>query len=490
MYNILQLPGGGAAKGWLMLLAGLFLPMLVMAQEPVIKLGKNTIALNEPFTITVTVSNEDLKNYQGFPDIPGFAKAGTNSSTSTSFVNGNISFTQSITQNYIAQKEGTYTLKPFTMKINGSNVRAPGSNITVGAPKEARRQQHDPYNYDPFEDWFGSAAPSDKEYVDVKEDAFFAVTTSHDQVYVGEGFTATVALFVAEDNQAEMNFYELGAQLGEIIKKIRPANCWEENYGIDEIHAKMVTVNNKKYKQYKIFQATYFPLNTQTVKFPSIGLKMVKYKIAKEPSFFGNNRVEDFKTFYSEPKEVNVKELPPHPLKDVVAVGNYKLAETVSKKEVNTGESFNYTFRINGEGNISAINAPQMPSSARCDFYPPTVRQSINRVNNRVSGSKTFNYYAVPTVPGQVKMGDYFSWVYFNPTLHKYDTLRAKLTVNATGERQLSATGSTSNDNFYRLIDQVDNKPISRHHDIDLRTIANIFMGLLLVVTVFIMVKK
>ncbi len=490
MHTKLQLSKVGAQFYILLLLIALLLPRLAWAQDPVIKLGKNSIALNEPFTITVTVSNEDLKNYQGFPDIPGFTKAGTNSSTSTSFVNGNISFTQSITQNYIAQKEGTYTLKPFTMKINGSSVRAPGSTITVGAPKEARRQQHDPYSYDPFEDWFGSAAPASKEYIDVKEDAFFAVTTSHEQVYVGEGFTTTVALFVAEDNQAEMNFYELSSQLGEIIKKIRPTNCWEENFNIDEIHPKMVTIDNKRYKQYKIFQATYFPLNTQTVKFPSVSLKMVKYKIAKEPSFFGNNRVEDFKTFHSEPKEVKVKELPPHPLKDVVAVGNFKLAETVSKKKVNTGESFNYTFRINGEGNISSINAPEMPASARCDFYAPTVRQSINRVNNKVSGSKTFNYYAVPTAAGEVKMGDYFSWVYFNPTLHKYDTLRAKLTVMAVGERQLSATGNAANDNFYRLIDQVDNKPISRHHDIDLRMIANIFLGLLLVVTVFIMVKK
>ena len=32
-----------------------------------------------------------------------------------------------------------------------------------------------------------------------------------------------------------MRFYELGKQLTEIIKKIKPANCWEENFNIENI---------------------------------------------------------------------------------------------------------------------------------------------------------------------------------------------------------------------------------------------------------------
>ncbi|HRG10756.1 MAG TPA: hypothetical protein PLJ08_19425, partial [Cyclobacteriaceae bacterium] len=67
------------------------------------------------------------------------------------------------------------------------------------------------------------------------------------------------------------------------------------------IEGEHVEINGKGYTQYKIYQGTFYPLNTKDVEFPSIGLEMIKYKVAKNPSFFGQNRQEDFKTFYSKP---------------------------------------------------------------------------------------------------------------------------------------------------------------------------------------------
>ena len=65
---------------------------------------------------------------------------------------------------------------------------------------------------------------------------------------------------------------------------------------------------------------------------------MIKYKVAKNPSFFGQNRKEDFKKFYTKAKRVKVKELPPHPLKNSVAVGDYKLDERIRTKDLETGK--------------------------------------------------------------------------------------------------------------------------------------------------------
>ena len=122
-------------------------------------------------------------------------------------------------------------------------------------------------------------------------------------------------------NRAPLQFYELGKQLSGILKDVRPGNCWEENFNIENINDETVIINNKRYSQYKLYQGTFYPLNTEAIKFPSVGLKMIKYKVAKNPSFFGQNRKEDFKTFNSKPRTVRVRELPLHPLKDVVAVG-------------------------------------------------------------------------------------------------------------------------------------------------------------------------
>jgi hypothetical protein len=189
-----------------------------------------------------------------------------------------------------------------------------------------------------------------------------------------------------------------------------------------------------------------------------VGLEMIKYQVAKNPSFFGQNRREDFKKFHTRPKRVTAKELPAHPLQDVVAVGDYKLDERIRSTDLITGQSAGYNFNIYGEGNISAIDKPVPNRNDRFEFYEPNVRQDITRQNNRVTGTKSFNYFLIPKEPGQYKLGDYFSWVYFNPRLKQYDTLKSRLTVYVTGESKKNET-IQSNDpgNFYDRINGANN---------------------------------
>jgi hypothetical protein len=294
--------------------------------------------------------------------------------------------------------------------------------------------------------------------VDVKDEALLAVSTSKDEVYVGEGFNATLSFLISDNNRAPMQFYDLGKQLADILKKLKPANCWEENFDIENIEGEHIQIGGKGYTQYKIYQATFFPLNNQPVEFPSVGLKMIKFKVAKNPSFFGQNRQEDFKTFYSKSKIVRVKELPPHPLKDAVAVGNYKLDERINMNEVQTGQSVSYDFNIYGEGNISSIAKPNLVKDNNFDFYEPNVKQNITRESGRVAGTKSFSYFMIPKEPGTYDMGKYFQWVFFNPETKRYDTLRSQQTINVIGESQQNqAISSNDLGSFYDRIDATDN---------------------------------
>jgi hypothetical protein len=139
---------------------------------------------------------------------------------------------------------------------------------------------------------------------------------------------------------------------------------------------------------------------------------MIKFKVAKNPSFFGQNRKEDFKTFYSKEKTVKVKELPPHPLRDAVAVGDYRMDERLNNTRLTTGQSVSYDFNIYGEGNISSIEKPPVPASDQFEFYEPNMKQNINRENGRVTGSKSFSYFMIPKEPGTYRLGDYFQWIF------------------------------------------------------------------------------
>lgn len=439
---------------------GLFLASLVSnaisAQSVQIILGPDEIGENQTWTITITVQNDRLKSYDNFPEISGFRKRGQSTQSTTNIVNGQISSSQSVIMTYLPERQGTFTIPSFTMKVNDKPVNVPGKKVRVGAPLQ--QQQRDPFKnfFDrSTDDFFDSG---DTEFVDIKEDAFLALTTSKDEVYVGEGFNTTLSFFVSQDNRAPLQFYELGKQLADLLKKIKPVTCWEENFNIENIEGENVKINGRDYTQYKVYQASYFPLNTEAIDFPSVSLEMIKYKVAKNPSFFGQNRREDFKKFYTKPKKVRVKELPPHPLRDAVSVGDYRLDERIRGTDLVTGQSAGYNFNIFGEGNISAIEKPLAKSNDRFEFYEPNVRQDITRQNNRVTGTKSFSYFMIPKEPGQYKLGDYFQWVFFNPKVGKYDTLKSQLTVYVTGEsKKNEAIQSNDLGNFYDRIDSADN---------------------------------
>lgn len=460
------------------------------SQNVQITLGPDEIGQNQGWTITVTVNNDRLKNYDNFPDIEGFQKRGTSSSSQTNIINGQISSSQSIIMTYAPTRQGTVTVPSFKMKVNDQPFSVTGKKVKVGAPVQS--QQADPFrsffDRDP-NNFFGRSEPT--EFVDVKEDALLALTNSKDEVYMGEGFTTTLSFLVADNNRALLQFHEIGKQLSEILKKLKPGNCWEENFNIENIEGEPIKVGDKNYMQYKIYQATFFPLNNQPVVFPSVGLEMIKFKVAKNPSFFGQNRKEDFKTFYSRAKTVRVKELPPHPLRDEVAVGKYKLDERINRTELQTGQSVSYDFNVYGEGNISGIAKPVLPANSSFDFYEPNIKQNINREAGHITGTKSFSYFMIPKEPGTYKLGDYFRMVYFNLETKKYDTLKSHLVVNVVGEsfKNLSI-GSNDLGSFYDRIDSTDNSLRSFSDSRWMKWSINIFIIVLLSASVYVVLKK
>jgi hypothetical protein len=466
----------------------LLLAQSAYSQEVKVELGPDQVASNQLWTITITVENERLKNYSPFPEIEGLVKRGTSSSTSTSFVNGRMTSSQSIIQNYLPAREGRIRIPTFKITVNDEVYEIPGKEIIVGPAQQRRQQRVDPF--DPFQDLF-NRNQSTQEFVDVEADAFLALTTDKNEVYVGEGFTTTLAFYVSESNRADMRFYDLGTQITEIVKKIKPENCWEENFNIENINGEPVQIRGKAYTQYKIFQATYYPLNSEDIFFPSVGLTLIKYKRAKNPSFFGVNRKEDYETFYAKEKRMTIKELPPHPLMDRVAVGNYRLQEKISAETLQTGQSFNYQFTITGEGNISSVEAPVIPRNEIFDFYEPNIQQNIRRSSNTVRGNKSFDYYGIPNEPGNYELGDYIQWVFFDPLKENYDTIRSNVVVNVEGESRKNVYIS-SNDlgSFYDGIVFENNELKLINNSSWFQIIANIMILMVLAMTAMVLFKK
>jgi hypothetical protein len=456
----------------------------IRAQENSIQFGKRTIALDEPFSITLHVISPDADKkhqYSAFPEILGFAKRDITTTTKISQAEGRTIHQQSITQYYLATREGKFVLPSFEIEVDNEVVAARSVTITVGPPRDPDYV----YRKNLYEELMELEPEGEKELAENPNTVFFALSLSKNQVYVGEGFMVTLALYVAETNKTELKSFRTGAQLVEILKTLRPANCWEENLDIDEFKANSVTIDSRKYSQYKVYQGAFYPINDEPIHFPKVGLKMIKYLNHTDAE--GNlKKKEEYVTYYTQPKTVRVKKLPPHPLREQVSVGNYRLTEAISNRQLQTGKSFNYQFRITGEGNISAIQlSPAADSDGAFDFYPPTTVQQLNHTQTQVQGSKTFTFYGIPKEPGAYVLRNYFEWVYFNPQKEKYDTLSSSIRVDVRGESQKNATISLNESGpLYEKI-RAENQQLHALYKGDwVKTFANLFILLMLFATI------
>ena len=109
-------------------LAGFAEDVVFKAQAP------SQVIVGRPFQLTYIVNqrSRDLRAPE-FTDFDVLAGPYTSTSSSTSFVNGHrtSSFSQTYTYTLMAQREGTYTIQPATVKVDGESVQSNGVRIQV-----------------------------------------------------------------------------------------------------------------------------------------------------------------------------------------------------------------------------------------------------------------------------------------------------------------------------------------------------------------------
>ncbi|UOQ78367.1 BatD family protein [Hymenobacter sp. 5516J-16] len=454
-----------------------------------IVLGKSVFPINEYYTISFRLRGAPLERYSAFPEIEGFKKSGKSSTTTTRTVNGQSSTELTITQRYAAFAQGTFTLKPFSMTVNGLAVRSEGATLRVN-PQQAATTPAVPAPPAPgasplqgiglLDKLFGKPKP--QEYVEPQDQAFLAVVPDKNSVFVGEGVHVGLYFYLAPQDQAVLNFYNFAQQLPSIIRQLRQRTVWEESFNEQEVLPENVTVGGKPFLRYRLWEAELYPLNTQPLTFPAVALQMVKYKVAKKPAPGLDNRLAGYKIYYSSARTIPVKPLPAHPLRDQVPVGSYEVKEAIDRTTFQTGKAFTYTFTVEGEGNLAAINLEAPPASEALEVYGPEVQQELTREGGRVGGRKSFQFRLVARRPGPVALDTLFQVVVFNPATARYDTLRAELQPVVRGPVRTDSTfRARLDDPFYRTaLPEADATPHPRDTYRDVRRYANMVVVALL----------
>ena len=462
----------------LVLISG-FCPL--MAQQPAeksvrVEMGENDLSLNQPFILSVVVRNSANRPSVQFPNLPGLEKRSASATSTSNVVAGKTVLIQTISQQYYATKAGSYTIAPFDITVDGVKLRAEGVTVTFNKTQEGEYSTEN--------------SVEESETISSMDDLasgsiFLSIKASKPIVFVREGFAVRLALYVAKSAPIEMEFYRLNVQLQTILKKLRPATCWEENVGIEEIIQREVSIGGKKYTEYQMYQAMFFPMTLQSVSFPAVSLDMLLLEALP-----GGEKQKKVETFFSRPLHVLVKPLPLHPQKDHIAVGNYQLREELTRQEVHSGESLRYLFTIAGEGNIATMAPPELTQSGAFDIYPPDISQTVRRNYEKVSGAKTFDYYLVVRQKGTFPLERFFHWIYFDPVRARYDTLRPAEKIEVSGENlQTASLPGSEADAVYGNIDQLDTTTTHIDYQQIIKTLTNLTVLVLLGVMIWILRK-
>jgi hypothetical protein len=127
----------------------------------------------------------------------------------------------------------------------------------------------------------------------------------------------------------------------------------------------------------------------------------------------------------SAPVKITVDPLPSGAPADFKgAVGRFSMRSTADKTTTKTNEPISLKVIISGTGNVKLLESPEVELPKDFEQYSPKVSDKINRDQERISGTKTFEYLLIPRYPGR-KVIKPVSFSYFDLAKREYVNLKS-----------------------------------------------------------------
>jgi len=106
-------------------------------------------------------------------------------------------------------------------------------------------------------------------------------------------------------------------------------------------------------------------------------------------------------------------------------VGSLTVESSVDRAQLKAGEALNLTVTVAGSGNIKSLPEPKRPELASVRFFDSESSVKIERVGDKVGGSKTFKTVVVPRVSGPLEIPA-LTLSYFDPATRAYARAQSK----------------------------------------------------------------
>lgn len=406
---------------WFLFLIGFYLnPMECNAQnKPSVQIEGKSISTEEDLVISVS-AEQPANATEGipykFPEINFFKKVGVSRGKASTLVNNQMVSEVIYSQHYRAVNPGIFQIPELEVLLFQQSVKTEPFTVTVVKGIEVPK----------VEDFFPKSELT-KDILPSKNKLFLLVSSNEYQPYVGQGFTLKFSLFIPEDNEQELEFDRNDIQIPLQLQKLKPSNCWQENFDLQTEKIISTTFQGKKYKEYRFYQATFYALDNQIIKIPSLKLRLSK--IQKKGNEVQKTPIE----FSSIPFQIKPKNLPKGISPTKIPVGRYELREEIDRNSIRTGQKIEYKSSFVGDGNTFAIEDPEVESDYFLRFTTLNKEEVIFPSGDKMFGNNSQKIQIIPRQPGKFELKKYFYWVYFNTDKGKLDTLYSKLTLDVKG---------------------------------------------------------
>ncbi len=376
----------------------------------------DVVVSGDQVRLVFTVNSQDIKDFRA-PSIKGFdvlMGPSRSQQSSIQIINGKRTSNSSTAFTYIllAGNPGTYTIPAASVEVNGEKVFSNAISIKV--------LPQDQTSGNSGNNGGGSASSSRSQAAGSRisaNDLFITATASKTTVHEQEAILLTYKVYTV------VNLRQLYGKMPDL-----------KGFHTQEVELpqqKTFTLEHYKGRNYNTTvwsQYVLFPQQTGKLEIPSITFDGVvaQQTISDDPfdAFFNGGGYVEVKKKITTPKVViNVQPLPAKPAGFSGAVGEFKLASSINATDVKTNDAVTIKLTLSGTGNMKLIGTPEVKFPQDFEIYDPKVTDDYKLTNSGLTGTKTFEYLAIPRHAGNFTIPA-IEFTYFDLKSNSYKTLK------------------------------------------------------------------
>lgn len=407
-----------------------------------------TVAQNQQFVLTVEVAGKNATRAERpeLPNIDAFAAySGSSSSQSIQIINGVMSQTVTYSYYYLAREPGTHTIPAITVKLGNDTFQSQPAQIEIvqrgagAAPPPASGS--------------GSARSNGDELGNLADNLYLKAHINKRRVYQSEPVIVEYKIYTRVQ---VINYAPTGQP--------NYGDFWAEEFEVQPV-VRNEMIDGQAFRVATLKKVALFPTSAGKKTIPGQEMEVsVRVRERRQRRDFFDSFFDDpflgrtiTQRIASRPVDIEVLPLPQEgrPAGFTGAVGDYRISASVDRSSAKTNEAITLKIVLAGSGNIKMMALPPIKFPDQFEVYDPKINEKITREDNRISGSKTFEYLLIPRRAGQFELPP-VRFAYFDPAAGSYRTIATdKITLRIDqGEQTASNIGSGFSKEEVRLLGQ------------------------------------